>query len=162
MSNKCEGCNRALIKALPKHLTFIRAYPGRASAATHSVNNNPGVSLLKLCLSVGAPLPTCLSLLKQLKQTDTRYINARRLQNTPLHRSKKMLKRASLFRAYDDKKAASYYKKGLADTDGAIPSTSGEPVRARRLTVARQGQHKTISQDFGSQGWDHSYHRYPR
>ena len=161
-SNKCEGCNRALIKALPKHLTFIRAYPGRASAATHSVNNNPGVSLLKLCLSVGAPLPTCLSLLKQLKQTDRRYINARRLQNSPLHRSQKMRKRASLFRAYDDKKAASYYKKGLADTDGAIPSTSGEPLRAKRLTQARQGQSETISQDFGSQGWDHSYHRYPR
>ncbi len=50
-----------------------------------------------------------------------------------------MLKQASLFQAYDDKNATTYYQKGLADTYGAIPSTSGEPVRAQRLTEARQG-----------------------
>jgi len=161
-SNKCEGCNRAIIKSLPKSLTFIRAYPGRASAAVHSVNNNPGVSLVKLCLAIGAPLPRCLSLMRQLKQSDIRYIKARLLQNTALHHQRRTQKRTAVFKAYDDKKAEKYYKKGLADMDGAIPSCSGEPVRAKRLTQARKSQAESIAGDFGSQGWDHAYSYHPR
>lgn len=160
-SNKCEGCNRALVKALPKTLTFSRAYPGRANAAAHSVNNCPGRSLLMLCQSVGAPLPKCMSFLRSLKQQDKRYKAARILQKSLKYRMGLKEKRARAFKLYDDQKAETYYKKGQADTDGAIPSTSGEP-RPARLTTGRKEQATSLLANFGSQGWDHSYHLYPR
>lgn len=159
-SNKCEGCNRAIVKSLPKHLTFSRVCNGRASAAIHSVNNNPGASLLKLCTAVGAPLPSLL--VSRLQQVDKRYVRDKQRQKSRKHIDKLAANRMQRFKRYDDKKAESYYRKGLADDDGAIPSTSGEPVRARRLQKGRQARNESLQQSFGSMGWDHLYSAYPR
>ena len=161
-SNKVEGCNRAIAKAVPKSITFSRAYPGRAHASIHSVNNLPGVSLLALNRSLGSSLPACSGLLRQLKQGDKRYHYIRRLQKEPKHKRSKAATRDYNFRNYDERLNDKYYKKGLADEDGAIPSTSGEPKRAKRISQARIQNVLSIQESFGSQGWDHTYHYYPR
>jgi len=166
-SNKCDGCNRALIKAVPKHITFSRNYTGRANAAIHSVNNSPGVSLLKLCSAAGAPLPACTELLGQLKQEDRRrnYIKTR--QSLKEHRERLAAKRHSNFQRYDDMKAEKYYKKGLVDEEGGIPVASSshepeDPIPGRRRKQARMEYGKKLEADFGSMGWDHDYGHYPR
>ena len=76
-----------------------------------------------------------------------------------MRRSKRQWQR---YEMYDDIKSAQYYKKGLADEDGALyPSTSADPVPARRLTRGRKKQAATMQANFGSVNWDHSYSHYP-
>lgn len=138
--NKCEGCNRAIIKAIPKHLTFSRWYPGRVSAAVHSVNNYPGVSLLKLCKAMKVPLPHAL--LHQLKQKDRAYIRRRSDKLSKAYRGKLALKRYNKFKTYDEIRDEKYYSQSIVDKE-PMPSTSRTPARK----VSGKSSHA-----------DHTYH----
>lgn len=112
-TNKSEGTNRAILKSLPRHITFSRCFPGRVHAAVHSVNNKAGLSMLKLCRAVGATLPN--QLVPRLKKSDKRdgYIKA--YKKSGLYKQKLCQKRLETYKMYDNKKEKEYYKKFMVD-----------------------------------------------
>ena len=57
-TQKVEATNRSSRRSLPKHLTFLRNFPGGAHNAAHNINNGPGESINKLCKVVGSPIPS--------------------------------------------------------------------------------------------------------
>jgi hypothetical protein len=112
-TNKTEGTNRAILKSLPKHLTFSRCYPGRVHSAIHAVNNRPGISFLKLCHAVGATLPKKLN--SRLKKSDERHSYIKKYKKSDICRQRLWQKREQLYKHYDNKKEGQHYKKFMAD-----------------------------------------------
>ena len=139
MTNKCESCNRAIIKALPKHITYSLAYAGWVNAAIHLVSNHPGISLMKLRNSARTPLPTIWSIWSAKAK--------RKLKELP--------------NLCDDQKMKIYYAKGWADQHCHIPMSNIEPQHSKHLHKGWDDVRASTSADYGAMGWDHYYHRYP-
>lgn len=122
--NKVEGCNRTIVKVLPKSITFIRQQRGRVAAGIHSVNNGPGASLLQLTKAVGAPIPSRSKVVSQLQQRDKVDHKNKMRQNSDRYKSVRAAKRKKQYQDYDQKKAEESYQKNLVDKNMPKPSTS--------------------------------------
>ena len=112
-TNKSEGTNRAILKSIPRHITFSRCFPGRVHAAVHSVNNKCGLSMLKLCRAVGATLPN--QLVSQLKRSDKRDDYIKKYKKSCLYKQKLRQRIHELYALYDDKKEKQHYSKFMVD-----------------------------------------------
>ncbi len=110
--NKCEAANRGIKKATPSHLTFARNYTGRVHAAVHSMNNGPGVSLLKLCHAAGAPIPAESPVIKRLKRMDADVAFQKERKSSPEYAIQRAAIRKRKFELHDEKKeTTAEYKK---------------------------------------------------
>ena len=112
-TNKSEGTNRAILKSIPRHITFSRCFPGRVHAAVHSVNNKSGLSMLKLCHAVGATLPN--QLVSTLKKSDKRDDYIKAYKKSCSYKQKQSQKRLEKYAMYDDKKEMQHYNKFMVD-----------------------------------------------
>ena len=110
--NKSEANNRALTKSLPKHLEFRRNASGRAHAAVHSLNNQPGTSLVKLCEAAGSPISRRSRVVQQLQKTDRVVKSHKRRQGTAKYKSRRAELRNDRYARYDHKQHEACYKKG--------------------------------------------------
>ena len=74
-TQKVEATNRSMRRSLPKHLTFLRNFPGRAHSVAHNINNGPVESIYKLCKVVGSLIPSgtrvSRALYQELKKTNS-------------------------------------------------------------------------------------------
>ena len=114
-SNKVEGSNRGLSKALPKHITWSRNYHGRASAAVNSMNQGPGLSLLNLSNAVGAPLAMKSEVTKHLQDMDRDWKYNKCRKASPGYKKSRAKIRNIKYERYDDKAATMNYSKGMGD-----------------------------------------------
>lgn len=124
--NKCEATNRGLVKAIPKHITFARNYPGRVHAAVHSMNNGPGVSLIRLCKAAGAPINLKSCVVNILQKKDHIVTKNKLRQISYEYKLRRSINRQRKYKMYDAKKAAECYHKGRgskSDTKKAVPIT---------------------------------------
>ena len=112
-TNKSEGTNRAILKSVPRHITFSRCFPGRVHAAVHSVNNKSGLSMLKLCRAVGATLPD--QLVPRLKKSDKRDDYIKAYKKSCPYKQKQCQKRHEMYELYDNKKEKMHYNKFMVD-----------------------------------------------
>ena len=116
-TQKVEATNRALRRSLPRNVTFSLNFYGRAHSAIHSVNNGPGVSIVKLCHRVGAPItggskvPCSLNRLQLIAKRRALY------HKSPKAKRARSIKRHRMYRLYDtmsDKKLSKVtYRKGM-------------------------------------------------
>lgn len=114
-SNKVEGSNRGLSKALPKHITWSRNYHGRASAAVNSMNQGPGLSLLNLSTAVGAPLAVKSEVTKTLEKMDKDWKYNKCRKASPGYKKSRAKIRNIKYESYDNNAATMNYSKGMGD-----------------------------------------------
>ena len=110
--NKCEACNRALSKALPKNIEFPRQTRARAHAAAHSVNNGPGKSLILLLKEAGCALPRKSKVVRQLETKDKKRQYDKDRQKTPKFTCRRLRIATTRFRNYDRVKHEKHYNSG--------------------------------------------------
>ncbi len=102
--NKWEAANRGIKKATPSHITFARNYAGRVHAAVHSMNNKPGVSLIKLCDAVGASIPPQSPVVDQLQRIDAEVEYHQKRKSSAEYTKNRAELRKKKFQLHDDKK----------------------------------------------------------
>ena len=110
--NKSEAANRGLSKSLPKHMEFRRNARGRVHAAVHSMNNQPGTSLLKLCQVVGSPVSRGSKVVRQLKAKDKTVQSDKKRQASQDFKTGRAKRRKQTYTSYDQAKSEKCYKKG--------------------------------------------------
>ncbi len=124
--NKCEAANRGLTKAVPKHITFARNYPGRVHAAIHSMNNGPGTSLLKLCDTVGAPIPPKSPVVAALARADKQTCMNRKRKQSKRYKLQRSTKRKERYELHDKReKGGLTYSKGAAALQDLVMKEHG-------------------------------------
>lgn len=116
--NKCEASNRGIKKAVPGSLTFKRNYHARVHSAVHSINNNPGHSILKLCEEVGAPVAHNSSVTTKLKQMDKILTKDKLRKQTVAYKLARRHTRQLRYKMYHSKKMeeAGYNKDGVKES----------------------------------------------
>lgn len=116
--NKCEASNRGIKKAVPGSLTFKRNYHARVHSAVHSINNNPGHSIVKLCEEVGAPLGHCSGVVVKLKKIDDSVVKQKMHKQTAEYKLARRRTRQLRYKSYYAKKneEAGYNKDGIKES----------------------------------------------
>lgn len=114
-TNKVEGANRGLSKACPKHVTFPRNDHGRKSAAVHSMNNGPGLSLVKLAKASGAPLTSSPAMATVLKRKDNEVRRQKERKKSDNYKTSRANLRNQRYWSYDERAATKNYAKNQAD-----------------------------------------------
>ncbi len=102
--NKCQAANRGIKKAAPSHITFARNYAGRVHAAVHSMNNRPGVSLIKLCNAVGASIPSQSPVVDQLQRIDAEVEYQQKRKSSLEYTKQRAELRKRKYQLHDEKK----------------------------------------------------------
>ena len=126
--NKCEAANRGLSKALPKHLNFKHNYAGRAHSAIFSMNNMPGVALLKMAQRAGAPITPGSKVVKQLKQKDITVLRDRLRKKAMAYKTARANSRAARYDLHAGMSQQSpLYKKGMGDEIFKVTSQKCPP-----------------------------------
>lgn len=103
--NKCEASNRGIKKAVPGSLTFKTNYHARVNSAVHSINNNPGHSIVKLYEEVGAPVSHSSNVVIKLKKIDEVTKQKNRKQ-TPEYKLARRQTRQLRYKSYHSRKNA--------------------------------------------------------
>ena len=127
--NKCEASNRGIKKATPGSLTFRRNYHARVHSAVHSINNNPGTSIQKLCTAVGSPISKSSTIYKETQRMDAESQYQKDRKKTEKYKLARRSARLHRYKIYDRKKntAAGYTRDGSLEDVLYIPPTQQKP-----------------------------------
>lgn len=115
-SQKVEATNRSMRRSLPRNVTFSTAMTGRAHSCLHSVNNGPGVSLVKLCRKVGCPIKSNTRVSRGLAGLQKKAQTSRTYNKSTKAKKHRVIKRAYMYDLYDNRPTTSskpQYKKSM-------------------------------------------------
>lgn len=99
-TQKVESVNRRLKRSLPSSVNFTRNYSGRA---VYSVNHGPGHAIKELCSGVASPIPSGISVSKNLDKEHKRYLYEKARSQSVQCKLQMRNKRHKLYKLHDCK-----------------------------------------------------------
>ena len=110
-TQKVEATNRSMRRSLPKHLIFLRNFPGRAHSVAHNMNNGPDESIYQLCKVVGPLIPSGTMVSRAIYQ-ELKKTNSHKFRKNAKHYIESRSKwRRAIYKLYAEHREEVKYKK---------------------------------------------------
>ena len=113
-TQKCEACNRAINSSAPKNITFSRNYKARVASAIKRVNRGIGQAIHSQVLCVGGQISGGTRVSKMLLMLQKKAVERKLYDRSQRKREKRVRKRKTMYRLYEEVKAEKCYKSGIA------------------------------------------------